>query len=55
MPSQRMELPMDLPHDLKNFRAEDYDDPFQIISRYSAGYALLVGVILAIILAPVLK
>lgn len=45
---------MPLPTDLKNYRSEDYEDAFQIVSRYSAGYALLGMVALAVILAPVL-
>ena len=45
---------MRTPEDMKQYRAEDYDDPFQIISRYTAGYVLLGMVVIAVILAPVL-
>ena len=46
---------MRTPDDLKHYRAEDCDDPFQIISRYTAGYVLLGMVVLAVIFAPVLR
>lgn len=29
-----------LPHDLKDFTAEDYGDPFQLIEPYTAGKIL---------------
>lgn len=46
---------MQTPEDLRHFRAEDYDDPFQIVSRYTAGYVLLGMVVLAVIFAPVMR
>lgn len=46
---------MTTPEDMKRFSADDYDDPFQIVSRYTAGYVLLGMVVLAVILAPVLR
>jgi hypothetical protein len=47
-----VQTPLD--YDLKNYRAADYEDGFQLIPSYTAGYVLLVLVLLSICLAPVL-
>lgn len=44
---------MELPTDLKNYRAEDYDS-FRLMTAENAGIALLVLVALVCILEPVL-
>jgi hypothetical protein len=48
-----MQTPLD--YDLKNYRAPESDDGFQLIPPYTAGYVLLVLVLLSVCLAPVLN
>ena len=45
---------MELPTDMKNYRAEDYDS-FQLIPAHSAGWIILALVALAVIFEPVLR
>lgn len=44
---------MNLPHDLKNFRADDYEDAFQIIPPDLAALVFIVGLIVAAIVEKV--
>lgn len=46
---------MQTPHDLRNFRSEDYDDSFQLLPPSSAGWAILTLVALACILEPLFR
>jgi len=45
---------MELPHDMKNYRAEDYDSS-RLMPSECAGWMLLAAVILACILEPIFR
>ena len=45
---------MQLPADMKNYRAEDYDS-FQLMPESCAGWTLLAAVVLACILEPLFR
>jgi hypothetical protein len=46
---------MNLPHDMKGFKGQEWDDGFQLIPPTSAGWALLTLVALACILEPLFR
>ena len=45
---------MNLPHDLKSYKASDYDS-FRLLTAENAGLLLLVLVALLVVLEPVLR